>query len=135
MGNEIYQKLYDESNYGDAKANRCPSARYYPKFKDHLISPVVDFGCGRGDCVSLMISDGISACGIDQVELSNYMLVGDITEPMIFDNEYGSSICIDVFEHLTDAECIGVLENMKIKLEILNTSIIANYRSNKWYQL
>jgi hypothetical protein len=86
------------------------------------LEPVVaDIGCGRGEVVRLLNNDGIEAFGIDQIDLSNGMLVGDITKPI--DRAYKSAICIDVVEHIDDEALVGLIENMKkAEKQVLSTA-------------
>ena len=51
--------------------------------------------------------------GIDQVDLNNEMLVGNICEPLhIHTPGYKTAMCIDVFEHILDHELQGLMDNM-----------------------
>jgi len=117
---ELYQKLYeDESlNYGRADKNRCPGVRSFPFYEKYLESPVIDLGCGRGDTVRRIKEAGYEAQGVDQIDLSNGMLVGDATT---FDcSNQGTALCIDVLEHLDDDELHEILTNMsKAKRQIV----------------
>jgi hypothetical protein len=111
---ELYQHLYEDGmlNYGSAKHNRCPGVKFFEYYKHWLKGKVFDLGCGRGDTVRHIRDAGFEADGLDQVDLDNDMLVGDITKPVSLKN-YDTSICIDVFEHLKDIDLDGVLENMQ----------------------
>lgn len=116
---ELYQKLYEDKRlaYGQAEKNRCPGVRYLPLFKGWIIPSVMDFGCGTGDTVKALTAEGIDAVGIDQIELNNGMLVGDITQPQPIgadiDGRYNTAISIDVFEHIEDEPLLGLIDNMK----------------------
>jgi 2-polyprenyl-3-methyl-5-hydroxy-6-metoxy-1,4-benzoquinol methylase len=88
-------------------------SKYYPYYKDYLKSPIIDLGCGRGDTVECLRNAGEDADGIDKKDSMNDMAVGDISDPVDFIEEYNTAMCIDVFEHLSDPELVGVLKNMQ----------------------
>ena len=110
---EYYQMLYDDKDleYGDAIHNTCPGVKLFPLYSHWLEEPVMDMGCGRGQVVDLMRKKGWAADGMDQINLHPDMVEGDITKTMLL-YMYKSAICIDVLEHLDDADCIQVLKNM-----------------------
>jgi 2-polyprenyl-3-methyl-5-hydroxy-6-metoxy-1,4-benzoquinol methylase len=111
---ELYQKIYDTHyrNYGEAKYNHCPGVRLYPEYKDFIISPVIDLGCGTGDLVKLIRENEIVCNGIDWIDLKNDRMVGDITEKIDL-SMYNTCLCMDVIEHITDEKLTGLFENMK----------------------
>ncbi len=91
----LYQQIYDDNPwYGNADQGRCPGVRLLPEYQDWLISPVLDMGCGRGQTVEQLRSDGYEADGIDQVEIHPGMRVGDITQPLEQMDRYNSVVCI-----------------------------------------
>lgn len=108
---DTYQDLYSRTPYGQASRGNCPGVFYLRHYLGWLIGPVFDFGCGTGDTVLELRKRGLDAMGMDQVILNNDMLIGDVSKPMYL-KRYGTSICIDCFEHMTDDEVRGVLENM-----------------------
>ena len=111
---QLYQQIYDENPwYGNADEGRCPGVRLLPQFKDWLVGPVLDLGCGRGQTVKELQSRGFEAEGIDQVKINSAMRVGDITRPIAGIEQFKSVICIDCIEHLYDDQVIGLFENMK----------------------
>lgn len=114
QGKNLYQALYDtpELHYGDSDYQKCPVVRYMPLYQEWLLPPVIELGCGRGQGVQILRSKEIPTDGIDQIELDNGMMVGDITKPMDL-SRYSTSLCIDVFEHIKDEGLIGLIENMK----------------------
>jgi len=71
-----------------------------------------DFGSGSGDTVAAIRKAGFEAIGMDQVDLDNGMLVGDITAPLE-GHEFRTAVCIDVFEHILDEGLEGLIANMK----------------------
>jgi hypothetical protein len=118
---ELYQHLYEDRmlNYGSAAHNRCPGVKFFADYEYYLEGPVFDWGCGRGDTVALLREHGHYATGMDQIDLDNEMLVGDITQPQIVMHEgsshsvpYKTALCIDVFEHLADEDLEGLIANM-----------------------
>lgn len=110
----LYQKIYEENPwYGDADQGRCPGVRLLPKYKDWLIAPVMDLGCGRGQTVKHLHRMGFAADGIDQIKINPEMRVGDITAPIDGIGSYRSVVCIDCIEHLYDDQVLGLFENMK----------------------
>lgn len=110
----LYQDIYDENPwYGDAEQGRCPGVRLLPKYREWLVEPVMDLGCGRGQTVKQLRRMGLAADGIDQVEVSPEMRVGDITQPIEGIDSYSSVVCIDCIEHLFNDQVLGLFENMK----------------------
>jgi len=111
---ELYQHLYEDEmlNYGSAEHNRCPGVKFLEFYEHALIPPIFDFGCGRGDTVTLLRERGYKVDGADQVDLGNGMIVADITEPMII--EACTALCIDVFEHLCDSDLEKLIKNLKL---------------------
>lgn len=114
---ELYQHLYEDPmlNYGRASMRRCPGVKFYPEYKDWLVPPVFDFGCGRGDTVRHLQAEGYKAWGMDQIDLraeGSDMLIGDITKPFELTEVYNTALCIDVFEHILDADLRGLMQNM-----------------------
>lgn len=112
---ELYQHLYEDRmlNYGSSKHNRCPGVKFFEFYGDALVSPVFDFGCGRGDTVYFLREQGLMVEGVDQIKLDNGMQVADITQPMILPPATQTALCMDVFEHLTDKDLAGLIANMK----------------------
>lgn len=111
---KLYQKIYDENPwYGDAEKGRCPGVRLLPQYRDWLIGPVIDLGCGRGQTVEKVRELGLEADGIDQIKKHPEMMVGDITKPIENLSRYNSAICVDCIEHLYDQQVQGLFANMK----------------------
>ena len=111
---ELYQKIYDDNPwYGDADQGRCPGVRLMPEYKDWLLSPVMDLGCGRGQTVERLRSSGMQADGMDQIVNNPDMRVGDITKPIEGIGNYASVVCVDCIEHLYPEQVLGLFENMK----------------------
>ncbi len=110
---ELYQHLYEDPMlcYGRADMRRCPGVRFYPEYKHYLVDPIFDFGSGTGDTVFFLRKEGYTATGMDQVQLDNGMLVGNICEPFTLDTTH-TALCIDVFEHILDVELEGLMKNM-----------------------
>ena len=110
----LYQKIYDDNPwYGDAEQGRCPGVRLLPQYRDWLIGPVMDLGCGRGQTVEHLKSQGFEATGIDQIRKNPEMRVGDITQPISDIARFKSVVCVDCIEHLYEAQVLGLFENMK----------------------
>ena len=110
----LYQQIYDENPwYGDAEEGRCPGVRLLPEYQEWLLEPVLDLGCGRGQTVEHLISQGMRAEGIDQIRKNPRMRVGDITRPIADMQNFNSVICIDCIEHLYEEQVLGLFENMK----------------------
>lgn len=111
---ELYQALYDDKalHYGSAKHNRCPGVRYLPQYLKHLVSPVMDLGCGTGDTVTAMHEAGFVAQGMDWIDRGLNHIVCDITKEQDL-SLYKSAICIDVFEHVTDDCLHGLIANLQ----------------------
>jgi hypothetical protein len=109
---EVYQRLYSTTNYGKAEKGACPGVRYLPLYRDWLISPVIDLGCGTGDTVKALREEGFVANGIDQVIYGEGMRVGDITAPLTFEPTPKSALLLDVAEHIPDEGLEGVFQNM-----------------------
>jgi hypothetical protein len=109
----IYQRLYQDSAYGDHDKGRCPGLRLFPKYIDHIIQPVIDLGCGRGGVVLALREIGVKANGMDFIDIGNGMMVGDITGNLSeMCAEYATAICIDVFEHIDDFGVLSLISNM-----------------------
>jgi cyclopropane fatty-acyl-phospholipid synthase-like methyltransferase len=87
--------------------------RLLPQYKDWLIDPVLDLGCGRGQTVEHLRRLGLSADGIDQITINPKMRVGDITRPIQDLGNYHSVVCVDCIEHLYEDQLLGLFENMK----------------------
>ncbi|MDG1874360.1 MAG: methyltransferase domain-containing protein [Mariniblastus sp.] len=110
----LYQEIYDDNPwYGDAEQGRCPGVRLLPEYRDWLIEPVMDLGCGRGQTVDHLIKAGFKADGIDQIKKHPDRRVGDITKWIDDLDEFNSVICIDCIEHLAEEQVLGLFENMK----------------------
>ena len=111
----LYQKIYDDPNlkYGQAKFDRCPGTRYFPKYKTWLVGSVVDLGCGTGDTVKHLTRKGYPAQGFDWIEprLAN-CAKADITRHIDL-SAYDTALALDVFEHLTDDQLAGLCTNMR----------------------
>lgn len=123
---ELYQNLYDDPmlHYGSSEHNRCPGIKMFSEYAGWLQGAVIDLGCGRGDTVMHLREEGFyDAQGIDQISLANDMLVGDITQPQNL-MMFGTSICIDVFEHIDDQGLFGLLDNMsQTKRQVISVHI------------
>ena len=110
----LYQNIYDENPwYGNADEDRCPGVRLLPEYRDWLVGPVIDLGCGRGHVVEALIEAGLEAEGIDQIVCNPKMRVGDITKPIADMKNFKSSVCVDCIEHLYEEQVTGLFENMK----------------------
>lgn len=114
MMRNVYEKLYNDPNlrYGQAKHDRCPGVRYYPLYRYWLKGSVIDLGCGTGDTVELLRSEGFRCTGIDQINTGKLLAMGDITEPLEIEL-IGTSLALDVFEHLPDSKLTGLINNME----------------------
>ena len=111
---DLYQKIYDDNPwYGDASEGRCPGVRLLPQYRDWLVGPVIDLGCGRGHAVEKLREEGFAAEGIDQIRKHPEMMVGDITKPIEDLQRFKSAVCIDCIEHLYDDQVQGLFANMK----------------------
>ena len=111
---DLYQRLYSDENlhYGSAEHNRCPGVRYFPRYSHWLLAPVIDLGCGTGDTVRHLISNGFDAVGADQITPKlEHCMQYDITQP-IMTSFYRCAICIDVLEHVEDSVIGGLLQNI-----------------------
>lgn len=109
---QLYQDIYTKLGwYGDATQGFCPGVRFIPYYEHHLMSPIIDLGCGRGHTVRKLREKWFDAYGIDFIDLNNEMEVGDITLPLDM-KKYNTALCIDVFEHLDDNQVRQVLLNM-----------------------
>jgi SAM-dependent methyltransferase len=109
---DLYQRIYEtEDWYGNAEIDRCPGVRLLPLYRHWLRGRVMDIGCGRGHTVQRLREEGIEADGIDQIDLGNGMLVGDITRPLELAGRYGTALCIDVIEHIDDEGVSRLFEN------------------------
>jgi hypothetical protein len=115
----LYESLYNDKSlhYGSAKHNRCPGVRYLPRYEHWLMGGVIDLGCGNGDTVRALRAKGIPAAGVDwieQPENEHYLYGGfDITTSDFVLEQFKTSICLDVFEHINDEDLIGLISNMK----------------------
>ena len=127
---DVYQKLYDSSDYGRESMNLCPGARLIPHYKHFLRNPIVDLGCGSGDTVARLIRNGYKAKGVDWVQTSAYMEVGDITEPLPkFMKGCQTVLCMDVLEHIERDSLEGLLDNLALaKSQIVSV----HCGSSKW---
>jgi 2-polyprenyl-3-methyl-5-hydroxy-6-metoxy-1,4-benzoquinol methylase len=126
---KIYQKLYETTDYGNAKINRCPSFRHLNKYKKWLVNPICDLGCGRGDTVEYLRKQNYIIDGFDFVKLDNNMLIADITKPMDL-RMYETVICFDVLEHLTDKEIEELFKNIKQCMYVIFS--VSNTDSIDW---
>lgn len=113
-GQALYQNLYDNPNlhYGQAAYDKCPGVYFIPHYLEYLKSPIIDIGCGTGDTVRAMQKAGFVAQGMDWIDRGLNHIVCDITEPQDL-SIYETTICIDVFEHITDDKLIGLVHNMQ----------------------
>ena len=126
---KIYQKLYETTNYGDAKIGRCPEYRHIHIYQSWVKEPIASLGCGRGDTVEWFRVRGYDIDGYDFINLKNGMFVQDITKP--FDlKRYKTVICFDVLEHLTDQELKGLFKNLKQVEDIIVS--VSNTQSIDW---
>lgn len=107
----VYEDLYNNTDYGSAELGNCPTVYFFDDFKSWLRGDIIELGCGNGDGVQFIHEAGYVINGIDQVDLNNDMIVGDITQPLDL-SAYNTSICIDVFEHVPDEGITGILKNM-----------------------
>jgi SAM-dependent methyltransferase len=106
---DIYQDLYDNYNYcNNPKGRIIATIKLFDKW---IAGNIVDLGCGRGLYVKELINFGYNVIGIDFINFKE-MLKKDITKPLNL-SLFDVSICLDVFEHLTDIEVIQVLKNMQ----------------------
>lgn len=112
---EIYQNVYDTRyrNYGEAAHCHCPGVRLFLLYKKYLSGNVIDLGCGTGDTVRHLRSQGYESIGVDWVDLGNGMIVHDITEPIVMCKKYETCLCMDVIEHIPDEKLPGLFNNMK----------------------
>ena len=111
---QLYQKIYDENPwYGNADEGRCPGVRLLEEFRDWLVGPVIDLGCGRGQMVELLRAEGVQAEGIDQIVVNPEMRVGDISAPIEDIASFQSAVCVDCIEHLYEDQVIGLFKNMQ----------------------
>lgn len=110
---ELYQQIYENHDwYGNSEVFRCPGVRLIPQYENHIKGKIIDLGCGRGHTVISLRDKGFKCDGVDQIEMSAEMMVGDITKDIINKGDYDSSICIDVIEHLTDKQLRGLWLNL-----------------------
>jgi len=110
----VYERLYNKSDYGKATANRCPGVRYLPDYINYIIDPVIDIGCGSGDTVQALRDAGLRADGIDWIKpQKQYLMQRDITQPLTLFG-YSTAICIDVLEHLPVAGAVQCVKNMAV---------------------
>jgi hypothetical protein len=111
----LYQQIYDqrhENHYGVARYGHCMWIKLFPHYKKWLQSPIIDFGCGTGEEVVFLREQGFDCLGVDQVSLDNGMMVGDISKKGRY-SQYNTALCVEVFEHLTNGQIKGLLENMQ----------------------
>lgn len=112
---ETYQHLYDNTGYG-CSAENSPGLKFLPKFEHHLLSPLIDLGCGRGLLVQHLRekykrrkTDGIDYISNDP-ELN--LIEGSILEPLEIYGHYRCAVCMDVMEHLEPGMEQGVIDNL-----------------------
>lgn len=117
---KVYQNIYTtDFKYGNADLGKSPGVNLLPLYADYLIPHVIDVGCGRGQLVNQLRNQDIKCEGIDFIDLNNGMMVGDITEDINMDN-YNTSICIDVIEHIEPDKTEALLSNlMKTNVQII----------------
>jgi hypothetical protein len=110
----LYQEIYElpDCNYGRADKNRCPGARFFPLYRHWIKGPVFDFGSGTGDTVKLLRKFGYVADGMDQIQWPTGMRCGDICQPLPEGIPYKTALCIDVVEHVSDADLKGLYQNL-----------------------
>lgn len=107
---ELYQKLYTSSRYG--RSEHCPGLKLVKLAKTWLHGAIIDLGCGTGETVHALRKAGFPhTLGMDQVNLNNGMLVGDISSELDL-SMFQSAFCADVFEHMPLEDCRAVLRNM-----------------------
>lgn len=93
------------------------------RFADILIdifnpSSVVDFGCATGLYLKPFADKGIKVTGYDSSEaaLGQPVIPGlhlqDITQPMTTDKVYDLAICLEVLEHIPEADALRVVDNI-----------------------
>jgi len=132
---DLYQALYDDAtlHYGSAKHNRCPGVRYLPKYLAHLISPIIDLGCGTGDTIRALQEKGFVAQGMDWIDRGLNHEVADITKPQDL-SIYETAICIDVLEHITDDKLMGLIQNLQQVMHQVVTVHCASSRERGYPQ-
>lgn len=91
---------------------------YLELVRDH--APVLDVGCGRGELLGLLASEGIAAAGVDAdpgmvarcVALGLQAALGDVNEHLegLQDASLGTVFCAQVIEHLPHPELQRLLE-------------------------
>lgn len=94
---------------------------------------VLELGCGAGQLAKLLLygsceyvrgydfsKEGIKLCksGLDK-KYHDKFLVGDIYEEDIYEEDYNTIICCEVFEHL--AEDLEVIGNIKVGAKVIFT--------------
>ena len=131
INKELYQKLYEDKKLKYACRPDNYMLDWFDTYKHWLESPIIDLGCGRGEFVELLKARGYEVTGIDQIDLNNDMLIGDITKPLANMYENKTATCFEVFEHIIDDELIGLLENLsKCDKQIISINIDSSYQSN-----
>lgn len=107
----VYQKLYDQTDYGKADANACPGVRFLPMYRHYIEAPVIDLGCGTGDTVFALREAGIYAEGIDWIDAAPEMGIADITKPQNL-SAFKTALCLDVLEHIPEDKLQAVFDNL-----------------------
>jgi hypothetical protein len=100
-----------QTEYGKVKYDACPGVRWLEHYKHHLITPVIDLGCGSGETVYALRAEGFAADGVDWIDMRNDMMVRDIRQPLSLQG-YTSCVCIDVLEHIREEYLPFVMENI-----------------------
>lgn len=107
---DIYEKLYKTTGYGNDKKS-SPGCYFLDNYRDWIVYPAIDIGCGAGLLVQALRAQGNVIDGIDYIDLNNGMIVGDATVEQDF-SAYTTTICCDVFEHIVPGLEIQLITNM-----------------------
>jgi len=126
--------IYDDDffrEYGsgnDAYSNACEfiAAEIYRRFQPRS---AIDWGCGAGLHAAELARLGVDVMAVDGVVASPEsksrdidIRVADLTEPLPFDfvpPSYDLSLCIDVMEHLHEADADIALDNITRNAELV----------------
>ena len=138
MGEEKDSEYYDEKYSNSLEYNKRPEdCVYYNLWSTILKSiskteKILDIGCGSGQFAELAIKKGykysrgvdFSKVSIDIAKINNKsnkgkFIVGDVTNPDIYNVEYDVVVICEVLEHIDND--IGVLKNIKSGKHIIAT--------------